>query len=135
MYTIDRRATLGPFIHNHPESIGQAQVSNTLLANNHYVPKKLEKEVQTQKISGKKRNKQGRGQEGKEREQRTTQRKKLDNSYQFNHCALNYGVSTCSQLVLFKQSYSHIMDTIGAKESLAIFLKIDSKGLRNSHRS
>lgn len=35
MYVIDRLPTLRPFIHNHPESIGQAQVSSTLLANNH----------------------------------------------------------------------------------------------------
>lgn len=35
MYMIDRLPTLRPFIHNHPESIGQAQVSSTLLPNNH----------------------------------------------------------------------------------------------------
>lgn len=35
MYVIDRLPTLRPFIHNHPESIGQAQASSTLLANNH----------------------------------------------------------------------------------------------------
>lgn len=35
MYMIDRLPTLRPFIQNHPESIGQAQVSSTLLANNH----------------------------------------------------------------------------------------------------